>query len=71
MLLSHSGDKTWEYSIFSMSVLHNLQVHFTARLCQKKTKVAYNIRYTQLLSNLWLLTGFVVCESALFVLFLR
>ena len=35
MLLSHSGDKTWEYSIFSMSVLHNLQVHFAARLCQK------------------------------------
>ena len=39
MLLSHSGDKTWEYSIFSMSVLHNLQVHFTARLCQKKQKL--------------------------------
>ena len=51
MLLSHSGDKTWEYSIFSMSVLHNLQVHFAARLCQK-TKVAYNISYTQLLPNL-------------------
>ena len=46
MLLSHSGDKTWEYSIFSMFVLHNLQVHFTLCSYQKKQKlrITYVIR---------------------------
>lgn len=32
---SQSGDKTWKYSIFSMSVLHNLQVRFTLYSYQK------------------------------------
>ena len=46
MLLSHSGDKTWEYRMFSMAVLHNLWLHFILRSRQKnqKLRITYVIR---------------------------
>ena len=54
MSSSQSGDKTRKYSIFSMSVLYNLQVRFTLYSCQKKQK----LRITDVIRNFCLICDF-------------